>query len=312
MRRRGESAQLLSPAPREAEALRARSVGYSLTFWGTRGSIPTPGPRTSRYGGNTPCIGISDGEGRLVVLDAGSGLRPLGSAMMTEGGGMVAHLLLTHTHWDHIQGFPFFKPLGVVGNEVHVYGAAQEGVPLSEILRRQMEPAVFPVPLSALAATIMVHPVSEGTFVIDGFQVAAVRLRHPGTTLGYRLAPLGGGREVAYLTDNELGPGGTYSVRSDWRTALVAFLGGVETLIHDAMYSESVIAARAGWGHSTPREAIDLAADAGCKHLILFHHDPECDDEAIDQRLRDAQSYAASRAPDLEVEAACEGGRLTL
>jgi phosphoribosyl 1,2-cyclic phosphodiesterase len=225
---------------------------------------------------------------------------------------MVAHLLLTHTHWDHIQGFPFFKPLGVAGNELHVYGAAQEGVALSEILRRQMEPTVFPVPLSALAATIEVNTVSEGTFEIDGFRVGAFRLRHPGTTLGYRLAPLEGGREVAYLTDNELGPGGTYSVRPGWRGALVEFLGGVETLIHDAMYSESVIVARAGWGHSTPKEAIDLAADGGCKQLILFHHDPECDDDTIDQRLRDAQSYAAWRAPGLAVEAACEGGTLTL
>jgi phosphoribosyl 1,2-cyclic phosphodiesterase len=312
LRRPGESAQLLSRVPREAEASHAKSVGYSLTFWGTRGSIPTPGPRTERYGGNTPCVGVSDDEGHLVVLDAGSGLRPLGSAIMAEGSGMVAHLLLTHTHWDHIQGFPFFKPLGVVGNELHVYGAAQEGVELSEILRRQMEPTVFPVPLSALAANIVVRPIREGTFEIEGFCVAAFRLRHPGTTLGYRLAPKHGGREVAYITDNELGPGGTYSVGPNWRNALIEFLGGVDTLIHDAMYSESVIAARAGWGHSTPRESIDLAADAACKRLILFHHDPECDDETIDQRLREARDYAASRAPDLEVDAACEGGRLTL
>jgi phosphoribosyl 1,2-cyclic phosphodiesterase len=248
----------------------------------------------------------------LVVLDAGSGLRPLGSAIMAQGGNMNAHLLLTHSHWDHIQGFPFFKPLGVVGNELHVYGAAQEGVALSEILRRQMEPAVFPVPLSAMAATIFVSPITEGEFEIDGFRVGAFRLRHPGTTLGYRLAPIKGVREVAYITDNELGPGGTYSVRPNWRTALVEFLGGVDTLIHDAMYSEAVIAARAGWGHSTPREAVDLAADAACKRLILFHHDPECDDETIDERVRQAREYAASRAPDLEVDAACEGDRLSL
>jgi phosphoribosyl 1,2-cyclic phosphodiesterase len=309
LRQPGETAQLLSPA--RPEALRPRSVGYSLTFWGTRGSIPTPGPRTARYGGNTSCIGIADGEGRLVVFDAGSGLRPLGSAIMADGGAMVAHLLLTHTHWDHIQGFPFFKPLGVVGNELHVYGAAQEGVALAEILRRQMEPAVFPVPLSAMAATLVVTTVAEGTFDIDGFQVGAFRLRHPGTTLGYRLTPSAGGRDVAYITDNELGPGGTYSVGPNWRSALVEFLGGVDTLIHDTMYSESAITARAGWGHSTPSEAIDLAADAGCRRLVLFHHDPESDDEEVDRRLLDAQAYAASRAPTLEVAAACEGQRLT-
>jgi phosphoribosyl 1,2-cyclic phosphodiesterase len=306
----GETAHLLSPA--RHEGLRPRSVGYSLTFWGTRGSIPTPGPRTARYGGNTPCIGITGADRHLIVLDAGSGLRPLGAMLMAHRGGIVAHLLLSHTHWDHIQGFPFFKPLGVPGNELHIYGAAQEGVALEEILRRQMEPAVFPVPLSALAATLVVTPVVEGTFEVDGFRVEAFRLRHPGTTLGYRLTPTNGGREIAYLTDNELGPGGTYSVRSNWRGALVEFLGGVDTLIHDAMYSESFIAARAGWGHSTPKEAVDLAVEASCRRLVLFHHDPESDDETVDRRLRDARAYAASRAPKLEVEAAAEGRCFTL
>jgi phosphoribosyl 1,2-cyclic phosphodiesterase len=287
-------------------------VGHTLTFWGTRGSIPTPGPRTARYGGNTPCVGISDGGGKLVVLDAGSGLRPLGAALTAQRGPIAVHLLLTHTHWDHIQGFPFFKPLATPGNSLHIYGAAQEGVPLEQILHRQMEPTVFPVPLEALAATLVVTPVTEGGFEVDGFRVAALRLRHPGTTLGYRLAPAGGGREVAYVTDNELGPGGNYPVAPDWRARLVAFLGGVDTLIHDAMYTESVIAARAGWGHSSPCEAVDLAADAGCRRLILFHHDPENDDDAVDRLLGDARSYAALRSPKLEVEAASEGRRLSL
>ncbi|HZE76762.1 MAG TPA: MBL fold metallo-hydrolase [Gemmatimonadales bacterium] len=288
-------------------------VAYQLTFWGTRGSIPTPGAQTMRYGGNTACISLSAGDGRLTILDAGSGLRPLGTALMSHRGRTLsADILLSHTHWDHIQGLPFFKPLSASGNRFFVYGAAQEGVPLEEILRRQMEPAVFPVPLSALAATLVVTPVVEGTFEVDGFRVEAFRLRHPGTTLGYRLTPTNGGREIAYLTDNELGPGGTYSVRSNWRGALVEFLGGVDTLIHDAMYSESVIAARAGWGHSTPKEAVDLAVEASCRRLVLFHHDPESDDETVDRRLRDARAYAASRAPKLEVEAAAEGRCFTL
>jgi phosphoribosyl 1,2-cyclic phosphodiesterase len=287
-------------------------VGYTLTFWGTRGSIPTPGPRTARYGGNTPCVGITDGGGKLVVLDAGSGLRPLGAALAAQRRPVSAHLLLSHTHWDHIQGFPFFKPLGIRGNTLQIYGSAQGGVPLDEILHRQMEPTVFPVPLEALAATLTVTPVSEGGFELDGFGVRAIRLRHPGTTLGYRLRPGDGGREVAYLTDNELGPGGDYPVASDWRARLVEFLTGVDTLIHDAMYSESIIAARAGWGHSTPTEAIDLAAEAGCRRLVLFHHDPENDDEAVDRLVRDARAYASVKSPRLEVEAASEGRRLTL
>jgi phosphoribosyl 1,2-cyclic phosphodiesterase len=246
------------------------------------------------------------------VLDAGSGLRPLGAALSAERRPLAAHLLLTHTHWDHIQGFPFFRPLGVRGNRLHIYGAAQEGVPLEEILHRQMEPTVFPVPLEALAATLAVTPVAEGAFEVDGFGVQALRLRHPGTTLGYRLRPADGGRDVAYVTDNELGPGGSYPVTPDWRARLVAFLEGVDTLIHDAMYAESIIAARAGWGHSTPSEAVDLAAEAGCRRLLLFHHDPENDDEAVDALVRDARAYAALRSPRLEVEAASEGRRVSL
>ena len=287
-------------------------MGYTLTFWGTRGSIPTPGPRTARYGGNTSCVGITDGGGKLVVLDAGSGLRPLGAALAAHRRPVSVNLLLSHTHWDHIQGFPFFKPLGVRDNALHIFGSAQGGVPLEEILHRQMEPTVFPVPLTALAATLSVTPVAEGSFEVDGFRVRALRLRHPGTTLGYRLAPGGGGREVAYLPDNELGPGGSYPVSQDWRARLVDFLGGVDTLIHDAMYAESIIGARAGWGHSTPTEAIDLAGEAACRRVVLFHHDPENDDEAVDRLVRDARAYASVKWPKLEVEAASEGRRLTL
>ncbi len=287
-------------------------MGHTLTFWGTRGSIPTPGPRTARYGGNTPCVGITDGGATLVILDAGSGLRPLGAALAAQRRAVSAHLLLSHTHWDHIQGFHFFRPLGVRGNTLRIYGAAQEGVPLEQILHRQMEPTVFPVPLEALAATVSVTPVAEGAFEVDGFGVRALRLRHPGTTLGYRLRPADGGREVAYVTDNELGPGGAYPVAADWRARLVAFLEGVDTLIHDAMYAESIIAARAGWGHSTPGEAVDLAAEAGCRRLVLFHHDPENDDDAVDALVRDARAYAALKSPRLEVEAASEGRRLSL
>ena len=129
------------------------------------------------------------------------------------------------------------------------------------------------------------HDIVEGDVPLRDFDVRAFRLRHPGTTLGYRLSPIDGGREIAYLTDNELGPGGTYPVSADWRARLVQFLAGTDTLIHDAMYSDQFIQVRAGWGHSTPRQAVDLAAEAACARLILFHHEPENDDETIDALL---------------------------
>jgi phosphoribosyl 1,2-cyclic phosphodiesterase len=288
-------------------------VTYTLTFWGTRGSIPTPGPHTARYGGNTPCVSITSPNDGLVILDAGSGLRPLGHALMTQPRRRVrADILLSHTHWDHIQGIPFFKPLSVPGNAVCIFGAAQEGMPLADILRQQMDPMVFPIPLTALAASLTITEIGQATLAIDSLDVRTFRLRHPGTTLGFRLTPRDGSRDVAYVTDNELGPGGTYDVPADWRAQLVRFLEGTDTLIHDAMYADTIIAARAGWGHSTPRQAVDLAAEARCRRLMLFHHEPEHNDDALDALVMETRAYASRVAPGLAVEAAMEGLRLAL
>ncbi|MGE0352617.1 MAG: MBL fold metallo-hydrolase [Gemmatimonadales bacterium] len=288
-------------------------MNYAVTFWGTRGSIPTPGPQTARYGGNTACVAVAGPGDDLVILDAGSGIRPLGLELVKASrNGIRADILVSHTHWDHIQGLPFFKPLNVKGNTVRIFGAAQEGISLESILDRQMDPMVFPIPLRALAAELTVTEVSEAAFEVDGFRVESFRLRHPGTTLGFRLTPVRGGPPMAYLTDNELGEGGSYEVPDDWRRQLVRFLGGVETLIHDGMYSDALLAQRAGWGHSSPRQAVALAAECGVRRLVLFHHEPENDDDEIDRMLEEARVDARAAAPGLTVEAAREGMRLNL
>jgi len=290
---------------------------YSVTFWGTRGSIPTPGAHTARYGGNTPCVAVESSGGDLVILDAGTGIRALGLKLVERQDGAVnAEILLSHAHWDHIQGLPHFKPFFGPGNRVRIWGSRQGTMSLEAILRQQMDPAVFPVPLDALSAALTVQQVEAGgaEFSVGSFRVGVMRLRHPGTTLGFRLTPAAGGPSMAYVTDNELGPGGNYGTAATWRADFAKFLSGVGLLIHDAMYTPEELESHRGWGHSTFEEAVSLAAEAGVERLVLFHHEPEHDDSAIDEVLAAArqQARAGGRGHPAEVLAAQEGMKLTL
>src|SRR5206468_9510669 len=183
-------------------------MAYTVTFWGTRGSIPTPGSHTARYGGNTPCVTVQRADGRVVILDAGTGIRALGLELVERQNGAVnAEILLSHAHWDHIQGLPHFKPFFAAGNAVRIWGSRQGTTSLDAILRQQMDPAVFPIPLDALSAKLTVQQVEAGEFTVGTFRVQAMRLRHPGTTLGYRLTPAAGGPGLADVTENEPGAG---------------------------------------------------------------------------------------------------------
>ncbi len=286
---------------------------YTVTFWGTRGSIPTPGVHTARYGGNTPCVAVEGGGGQLVILDAGTGIRALGLELVERQNGAVsAEILLSHAHWDHIQGLPHFKPFFASGNAVRIWGSRQGTTSLEAILRQQMDPAVFPVPLDALSAKLTVQQVEPGEFTIGEFRVRAMRLRHPGTTLGYRLTPSAGGPSMAYVTDNELGAGGSYDTAPGWRKEFTKFLAGADLLIHDAMYTPEELEQHRGWGHSTFVEAAALATDAGAKRLVLFHHEPEHDDGDLDTILAEARRQAKARGGSAEILAAQEGMRLTL
>jgi len=287
-------------------------MSYTVTFWGTRGSIPTPGAHTARYGGNTPCVAVEGARGGLVILDAGTGIRALGSRLVERQNGAVnAEVLLSHAHWDHIQGLPHFKPFFSPGNAVRIWGSRQGSASLDAILRRQMDPAVFPVPLDALSARLTVQHIEPGEFTIGEFRVQAMRLRHPGTTLGYRLTPLAGGPAIAYVTDNELGEGTDYGMAPSWHAEFVRFLGGADLLIHDAMYTPAELETHRGWGHSTFAEAVAVAAEAGVRRLVLFHHEPEHDDDAMDRFLAEARRLVRGGAPT-EVLAAQEGVQLTL
>src|SRR5712692_9324990 len=263
-----------------------------VRFWGTRGSIAKPGPRTVRYGGNTSCVEVRAADGTLIVLDCGTGAHDLGQALLASANGpMLGHLLITHTHWDHIQGFPFFAPLFVPGNEWHIYEPGGLGQHLEAALAGQMEYTYFPISLDQLAAGVRYHDLVEGTFDVGGVRVTARYLNHPALALGYRLEA--GGATVVYAVDHEphsrhqpepagrAGPAARPVHAEDQRH--VEFLAGADLVIHDAMYTMDEYPSKINWGHSAAEHAVDFAVAAGARRLALFHHEPMRDDAALDR-----------------------------
>lgn len=275
-----------------------------LTIWGARGSVPAPGAHTVRYGGNTPCLALAHQDAAL-VLDAGSGLRNLGRELVGGGSAGTVELLLSHVHWDHIHGIPFFAPLYADLWQVRVYGPRPEELPLAAALEQQMAPPYFPLHFAAIARRLKVTEITADPLRIGSFEVQSVLLRHPGRTFGYRIRPAGGGPSVSYLTDNELG------ARSEWG-ALVGFLRGTEVLVHDAMFTEKEAVARTGWGHSSLDRVVDLAVAATVGRVVLFHHDPNRTDAELDQLLEHARARADRAEAALVVDAAREGETLVV
>jgi len=276
----------------------------SLRCWGVRGSIPTPGAGTHRYGGNTSCVEVRVGDRRL-IFDAGTGLRLLGGHMSGDWAARRANIFLTHFHWDHIQGFPFFAPLYAPGSELLILGPEQEDMDVQTLFARQMGPIFFPVPFDALAAATSFRHMNDGECEAEGVRIRALRMRHPSFTVGYRIEA--DGAVICYVPDNELG-GGRYAVdgTGDWPGRFRAFLEGADLLLHDAMFTNEEYRNREGWGHSTFEQSLELALDTGVKHLVFFHHSPDRTDLALDG-IVDQFRNRSTRAGGPRVEAGTEG-----
>ncbi|HVZ78360.1 MAG TPA: MBL fold metallo-hydrolase [Gemmatimonadaceae bacterium] len=290
-------------------------MSLRLQFWGTRGSIPSPGAATVRYGGNTPCVEVRTSGGWLIILDAGTGIRELGRSLIARANGapIAGDIFLTHAHWDHIQGIPFFGPIFQRGNHFTIWGSKALETSIDRVVRDQMSPVVFPVTFEELDARIDFSEISTGTQQRHGYEVSAYPVRHPGGALGYRFTEAKpGARSLVYVSDNELGAGGKYDTPDGWRAGLVEFARGARVLVHDTTYTAEEYDHHRGWGHSTYDDAVALALEAGVEQLVLFHHKPERSDDEVDQRVAHCRALVQERGGALAVVAAAEGMTLTV
>jgi phosphoribosyl 1,2-cyclic phosphodiesterase len=275
-----------------------------VTYWGTRGSIAAAGAATQGYGGNTACVQVAAADGTCLVLDAGTGIRGLGTSL-GEGVRRI-DILLSHLHMDHIQGLGFFAPLFQEGLEAHIWGPPSATQDLRGRLSRYLSPPLFPVRLRDLDSHVELHNAPDEPTRIGAFEVTSDVVIHPGPTVGYRIA--GDGATLAYLPDHEpaLGIDG-FPGAAAW-TSGMDIAAGVDLLIHDAQYFPDERASRLGWGHSSTVEAAAFARQAGARRLSCFHHDPAHDDATMDRLVAEV----AAAAPELEVTGAREGESVEL
>lgn len=320
--------RLLPEIPRRPEPKSVperESVPARIRLWGVRGSIPVPGKSTVRYGGNTSCVEVR-ADGEIIILDAGSGIRLLGLALDKEFGprSMKLTLLISHTHWDHIQGLPFFSPAYNQKNLIRVLGYEGARAGLAKILASQMETPFFPVSLRQLPSHLAIEELKEMEFQVGPVEVRSKFANHPGICVGYRLATSSG--SIAYFPDNEpyeelklqlaSRDGITEEEARDFANAergkMVDFLQSCDVAIMDTQYTEEEYTKHVGWGHSSVDSVVSLALDANVGKLILFHHDPNHDDQMIDKMVEHARAFVARSGKSLEVDAAREGAEILL
>jgi len=282
-----------------------RAEPMRVTFWGVRGSVPTPGPTTVHYGGNTSCVEVR-ADGQLIILDAGTGLRLLGRQLVAEFDTQPLELtlLLTHTHWDHIQGLPFFQPVYQPRNHLRILGYEGARHSLEVVLSGQMASPFFPVRLREVPANIRIDELKRRSFSIGPVRVRACPANHPGNCVGYRLFTSSG--SLAFFPDHESHPACGARAHRKHRK-LIEFLRGTDLLIMDTQFDAREYARHAEWGHGCLDDVVALALQAKVKTLVLFHHDPDHDDAKISQMLDHARHLVTARKGKLRVEAAREG-----
>ncbi|MFA3781897.1 MBL fold metallo-hydrolase [Melioribacteraceae bacterium 4301-Me] len=285
-----------------------------IKFWGTRGSIPIPGINTLEFGGNTPCVQITDENGKALILDAGTGIRELGKQIISQNSLFKINLLVSHSHWDHIQGLPFFEPLYHKEYEINIYSYAHQGIEGFEIFEAQWHPLFFPVKKDVLKATIKYNAIVEDMkYNIGGFLVSTKKMNHSKGTLGFRIHSV---KDIVYMTDNELifDTESPFSMKNifDKNKELVEFCRGCDYLIHDSMYSLKDNISKIGWGHSNNISVLQFAEIAEVKNLILFHYDPDYSDKDLNKLINESNNYIRHLNYKINCVASKEGLEITL
>jgi phosphoribosyl 1,2-cyclic phosphodiesterase len=277
-----------------------------IRCWGSRGSVPVSGREYDTHGGDTACLEIRTANDEVLIVDCGTGIRRLGIRLAAEGRPKL-HIVFTHAHWDHVIGFPFFKPIYLPGTSIDFYGCPFAQKSIRAILSRTMDPPFFPVNLDEVSASFTFNDACIAPFVVDTVGVQPILLSHPNQGLGYRFTE--NGTTFVFLTDNELGfqhPGGlTYGEYRD-------FAAGADLLIHDAEYLEEEYPRRRGWGHSTSRQALQLALDAGVKRFGLFHHNQERTDLQVHGMVAECRRIVAEQGACLECFALTQDTELVI
>jgi phosphoribosyl 1,2-cyclic phosphodiesterase len=255
--------------------------------WGCRGSVAAPGPDTVRYGGNTSCVEVQLASGHTIVLDAGTGMRPLGVSMQDDMP-VGLHVMLTHLHMDHLQGLGFFRPLFVPDMEIDVWGPASPVQHLAERIAMYLSPPLFPVSLDDLPSKLTFHDAPEGEITVGSATVRAAKVTHQGPTVGYRIEEAG--RVLVYVPDHEPAPGSSLrDVPADWMSGN-DIAHGADVLFHDAQYRDHEYGSHVGWGHSSIAQAMDFANKADVARVVLFHHDPYHTDDDLEELLKEART----------------------
>lgn len=277
-----------------------------ITCWGARGSIPVSGKEYVKYGGDTTCIEVRSKDDDIIIIDAGTGMRKLGNKLLASDK-RACSVLFTHAHWDHLMGFPFFKPIYMKGTRISMYGCPYAQASITDILSKSMAAPYFPVEFGQLQAEITSHGVCEESFDIGPVHITPIQLNHPNQGQGYKFTE--GGKSFVFLTDNELTlPHNGGAEYQDY----VRFAEGADLLIHDSEYTAAQYKMTKGWGHSVYTDALRLALDAGAKQFGLFHHNQERSDAELDQMVDDCRGIVKKENKQLGCFAAQAGMEIDL